>query len=122
MAVPLVAYSDSDSDSADLEQQAHVTSGQKRKRRGASLEHEQPSKKRIESKPPPLPASFHNLYVTNARLSTRDDPDLHGGRQRITPHVEGNWPSHVYLECESRACYATGRKRDHLIRYKGTLQ
>jgi hypothetical protein len=48
---------------------------------------------------PPLPASFLNLYSSSVRVSNTDDPSLHHGRKRVVKHVEGNWPTHVYLEC-----------------------
>lgn len=49
--------------------------------------------------PPPLPAAFRDLYSSTVRLSNSDNPELHGGRKRIIPHVQGNWNAHVYLEC-----------------------
>ncbi|KAF2403737.1 hypothetical protein EJ06DRAFT_553978 [Trichodelitschia bisporula] len=83
MSTPLVAYSDSSAD----DEPPPLPKQLKRKRSAQS-----------GSDLPALPQAFHDLYSTNARISTIDDPNLHGGRRRQVPHVEGNWPSHVYLE------------------------
>jgi U6 snRNA phosphodiesterase len=50
---------------------------------------------------PTLPTSFYSLYATNVRTAAADDPSLHGGRKRQVAHKEGNWPTHIYLECRS---------------------
>jgi hypothetical protein len=86
--MPLVDYSSSESEEDKTSKSTHPL---KRKR---------PSLNQESSSLPPLPASFHDLYSTNTRTSTSDDPALHGGRKRQIPHVQGNWPSHVYLDCE----------------------
>ncbi|BCS21273.1 HVSL domain-containing protein [Aspergillus puulaauensis] len=83
----LVQYSDSESDS-----------GQEGPPRKINKQSEDASTRQPASSLPPLPASFHDLYASSTRVSVRDDPSLHGGRKRAIPHVEGNWPTHVYLE------------------------
>ncbi|KAL4765119.1 HVSL domain-containing protein [Aspergillus foveolatus] len=82
----LVQYSDSESDS---EKEAPP---RKIKKPSQNLSHNPASRL------PPLPASFHDLYASSVKVSVRDDPSLHGGRKRVIPHVEGNWPTHIYLE------------------------
>jgi hypothetical protein len=82
----LVEYSDSSTDS-DPEESLPP----KKKQRT--------SNDAIKQKLPALPTAFHDLYASSTRVSVRDDPNLHGGRKRVIPHVEGNWPTHIYLEC-----------------------
>ncbi|KAI2696076.1 hypothetical protein CBS147332_9165 [Penicillium roqueforti] len=80
----LVQYSDSESDSESRSSLRPAKKPCRNINQGPSL--------------PPLPASFHSLYASSTRVSVQDDPSLHGGRKRIIPHVEGNWPTHLYLE------------------------
>ncbi|KAL8961736.1 MAG: hypothetical protein Q9193_001755 [Seirophora villosa] len=89
----LVEYSDSEgseSESATKHTRDQPVQAKTLKRRRSS---EEPS-----SDLPSLPDSFHDLYASTTRPSQRDDPRLHAGRQRQIPHVEGQWPTHVYLE------------------------
>jgi hypothetical protein len=88
---PLVQYSDSDSDDAH----ANGTSDNALQRKRSAA-----AQASTAASLPPLPAAFHDLYSTRVRVSTSDDPSLHGGRRRAVPHVDGSWPSHVYLECK----------------------
>ncbi|KAF8424528.1 U6 snRNA phosphodiesterase Usb1 [Tirmania nivea] len=60
---------------------------------------------------PPLPSRFHDLYVAAPRLATRDDPSLHGGRQRAVPHELGNWPTFVFLEWHLNAAEFNGKRK-----------
>ena len=82
---PLVEYASSDSDADDDAQEEVGQSNQ--------------TASTVRSTLPPLPSTFHTLYSTNTRASTVDDPTLHGGRTRQVPHIEGIWPSHIYIEC-----------------------
>lgn len=81
----LVEYSDSESEKEEIE----IPTAKKRKVSGSDGQ-----------ALPPLPSSFLDQYSSTVRTSTKDDPSMHGGRKRVTPHVEGNWPTHVYLECK----------------------
>jgi len=87
--MPLVSY-ESSSSSEDSPLPETTLNTLKRKR----------ARKDRDATLPALPATFHDLYASAARVSTHDDPTLHGGRKRALPHVEGQWPSHVFLECE----------------------
>ncbi|KAF2830983.1 hypothetical protein CC86DRAFT_341515 [Ophiobolus disseminans] len=90
----LVQYPDSDTDEEDKGNAIPARPSQNLQRGAVKRKHTEPAQDEL----PPLPAAFHDLYSTNARVSTSDNPSLHGGRKRAIPHVDGNWPSHVYLE------------------------
>ncbi|KAF8476981.1 U6 snRNA phosphodiesterase Usb1 [Kalaharituber pfeilii] len=93
MALNLVDYSDSDSQTDERNPRKRV-----RTKQSAS---EAPKSRTVPGEVidlPPLPSRFHDLYVATPRLAAQDDPKLHGGRQRTVPHEVGNWPSFVFLE------------------------
>lgn len=95
----LVDYSSSDNDS-DASQDEHTQPPAKKPRTSIATP-KTPSISPSTPKPndlPPLPSSFHNLYATTVRPFTADLPSLHQGRKRLIPHIEGNWPSHIYVE------------------------
>ncbi|KAE8382206.1 U6 snRNA phosphodiesterase Usb1 [Aspergillus bertholletiae] len=85
----LVQYSDSDSEE-------NTSQGETSPRPAKRLRQENTAPP--VSSLPPLPRAFHDLYASSTRISVKDDPSLHGGRKRAIPHVEGNWPTHIYLE------------------------
>ena len=95
----LVAYSDSEDSTSDGNSKPNIgnipasVKGLKRTRKRKLDEEDQ------SPGLPPLPDSFHDLYSSTVRSSNQDDPSLHAGRQRQTPHIEGQWPTHVYIEC-----------------------
>lgn len=82
----LVAYPDSASDDDDTGHESQPAAAKRKPSPGGATD---------AHALPPLPPAFHDLYAANARVSTSDNPDLHGGRRRAVPHVQGNWPSHV---------------------------
>lgn len=71
--------------------------------------------------PPPLPDSVHRLYATESRLSQSDDPALHDGRVRQTPHTAGIWPSHVYVECMCQVMRSQSRDLQNLEKMRGSF-
>ena len=92
---PLVEYSESD-ESDSVETTVTLKQSTKRKRSGSQSFEDVG----VNAALPVLPESFHDLYASTVRRGTEDDPALHGGRRRQNPHVEGHWPTHVYIDCK----------------------
>ncbi|KAL5615020.1 hypothetical protein BROUX41_005085 [Berkeleyomyces rouxiae] len=97
--MPLVNYSDSDSDfGSDSCPHSSARAPPAKKQKTASVKSHPVANKLAATNLPPLPPGFLDLYASSVRASTVDDPALHQGRKRQTPHVVGNWPSHLYIE------------------------
>ncbi|KAI9842290.1 MAG: poly(U)-specific 3'-to-5' RNA exonuclease [Sclerophora amabilis] len=111
--MPLVNYSDSSSSGDEEAGQQRLGSPSGKRKLGAHTGGELSSLSPT-AKLPPLPSKFHDLYASSSRLSNHDDPSLHGGRKRAIPHVEGNWPTHVYLEF-TRGGHPTLSESTHLL-------
>ncbi|KAG0144503.1 hypothetical protein CROQUDRAFT_659942 [Cronartium quercuum f. sp. fusiforme G11] len=58
----------------------------------------EPTRRRVL--PPPCFSSTLTSSNPTARPCPIDDPTLHQGRKRSKPHVEGDWPTHIYLSLE----------------------
>ena len=97
----LVEYSDSDSSPNEVP--AMVSRAEIGRRLKAGITRKRKRENNNVHGPgsvPALPQNFHSLYASNVRTSMNDDPSLHAGRKRQVPHIQGNWPTHAYLECE----------------------
>lgn len=51
-----------------------------------------------KKKLPPLPSSFYDLYTSKPASGSSHPETDKNGKVRVLPHVQGQWPTHVYLE------------------------
>lgn len=82
MIMNLVGYSDSsDSSDTDSEQSNYLNIN---------------TSQNVQSLKPSLPLSFHSIYTANSKFASGSH--LYDGKSRVSAHVEGSWPTHIYLQ------------------------
>jgi hypothetical protein len=48
----------------------------------------------------PMPFKADDDYDDAAKKVKTNESDQHQGRTRTIPHQEGNWPSHIFIDCK----------------------
>eukprot|EP00301_Raphidiophrys_heterophryoidea_P024135 c7737_g1_i1.p1 GENE.c7737_g1_i1~~c7737_g1_i1.p1 ORF type:complete len:278 (-),score=60.86 c7737_g1_i1:525-1358(-) len=55
-----------------------------------------------------LTQKYANHFSLSLRIHSVDDPEKHGGRARIFPHIEGNYATHVFIPLDPSPALEAG--------------